>query len=117
MQNTKSSYYQELTGTMKDRYDAKIIKCGGIDPYTIKDRDLSIDRRDLPEITLLDIGNHLIYSQSSFTKKQFKAFKSMNAYKYFESGFVLCLGAKKDNDLVIVMGKVSMSFIDSNYLF
>lgn len=109
MQNARSTYYEGLSGSLKDRYDVKITRCGGIDPYSIKKQDLTIDRKDFPEMTLLDIGNHLIYSQSPFTKKQFKAYKSMNAYKYFESGFVLCLGAKKNNDLIILKGNVSMN--------
>lgn len=90
---TTSKYYQTLSDGMKLRYDEKIKKCGGIDPYTIQEKDLSRDRKDFPEITELDIANHMLYSVSPFTKRSFKNFKSTEAYSYFESGFVLNVGS------------------------
>lgn len=107
MEATKSTYYQSLSGDVKDRYDEKVEKCGGIDPYTIKQKDLSVNPIDFPEITILDIGDYLVHSISSYTKKKFSAFKSTQAYAYFESGFVLSIGSRKSNDSAILRGKVS----------
>lgn len=107
MEIAKSIYYNSLSEDAKLRYDDKIQKCGGIDPYTLKASDLSTDQKDFPEMTLLDIGNHMIHSVSPFTKRAFKAYKSMEAYSYFESGFVTNIGSKKTNDLIILKGNVS----------
>lgn len=103
MGTKKVSYYENLSDGMKIRYDSKIEQCGGTDPYTIKEKGLSVKRADFPEITLLDIANYMVHSVSYCTKRAFKAVKSMEAYKFFESGFVLTLGARKINN--IAMGK------------
>lgn len=104
----KIPYYETLTGDVRNRYDEKIRQCDGIDPYEIKEQDLSKDTKDFPEITLLDIGNYFVHSTSSFTKKSFKAYKSMESYKYFQSGFVLNMGSKKNKNVAIIRGKVSI---------
>lgn len=107
MEGAKSAYYENLTGDVKERYEEKIRKCGGVDPYTIKERNLSVNPNHFPEITILDIGEYLVHSISSYTKKKFSAYKSTEAYAYFESGFVLSIGSKKNNDSAILKGKVS----------
>lgn len=108
MATKRSKYYETLSEDMKLRYDLKIKLCGGIDPYTLTKNNLSIDRQDFPEITLLDIGNYMIHSVSSFSKKAFKAYKSMESYSFFESGFVLYIGSKKIDSLSILFGKVRL---------
>ncbi len=108
MNTKKSQYYQGLSGDMKIRYDEKILKCSGIDPYLLKEKELSDNRDDFPEITLLDIANHMIHSLSPFTKRQFKNYKGMEAYSFFESGFVLNVGSKMLDDKAILSGRVSL---------
>lgn len=107
MEMIKSTYYQKLSGDIKFRYDQKISKCNGIDPYSLDDKELSDDRKDFPEISLIDIENHMIHSVSPFTNKQFKNYKGMEAYSFFESGFVLYVGSKKMNDTALLIGRVS----------
>lgn len=109
METRRSAYYESLTGDVKLRYEAKIEKCGNIDPYTLKESDLSKNRTDFPEISLLDIGNHMIHSVSPFTKRAFKAYKSMEAYSFFESGFVTNVGLKKNGESPIIVGKVTLN--------
>lgn len=106
MASKKLSYYEGLNTETKTRYDLKIEQCGGTDPYAINQKDLSVSRSDFPEITLIDIGNYMVHALSSFTKRSFKAYKSMEGYKFFESGFVLSLGAKKIDNKSILRGKV-----------
>ncbi len=106
MATKKQNYYDGLNEEMKVRYDLKIEMCNGCDPYVLKAKELSVDRSDFPEITLIDIGNYMVHSQSSFTKRSFKAYKSMEGYKFFESGFVLSLGARKMDNTAILKGKV-----------
>ncbi len=96
-----------LTGDVKDRYEKKIEKCGGIDPYTLPTKNLSVDPKDFPDMTVLDIGNYMIQSASPYTKRCFNAYKSTEAYSFFESGFVLSVGSKIINDSVILVGRVS----------
>lgn len=107
METKRSKIYMTLTGDVKDRYENKIVECGGIDPYSLVAKDLSVDPKDFPDITVLDIGNYMIQSVSPYTKRSFNAYKSTEAYSFFESGFVLSIGSKKTNDLVILIGRVS----------
>lgn len=107
METKRSKIYLTLTADVKDRYDDKILKCGGTDPYTLVSKDLSVDPKDFPGITVLDIGNYMIRSVSPYTKRSFNAYKSTEAYSFFESGFVLSVGSKKINDLAILVGRVS----------
>lgn len=101
-----SAYYNGLSGDVKERYEEKIHKCG-CDPYAIKKKELSVNPKDFPEITILDIGEYLIHSVSSFTKKKFSTYKSTEAYKHFVSGFVLNIGSKKYKEYAILKGRVS----------
>ena len=56
-------------------------------------------KRDvLPPVQLAygtDDFNYLVLGTSFCSTERFKAFKSMDAYKYFECGFVLSVVAKK----------------------
>lgn len=108
MGEMRSLYFEQLKEDVKTGYEEKIRQCGGIDPYTIKNKDLLTDRNEFPEVSLWDIGNHLVYSMSAFTKKMLKAYKSSEGYSFFESGFVLSLGSKKLEDSVLVKGKVRL---------
>lgn len=98
--------YNNLSGDVKDRYEEKIRLCGGIDPYSIKENDFSINSEDFPIILVSDIANYMISSTSPFTRLSFNAYKSTEAYKFFESGFVLNVGSKKKNELSILKGRV-----------
>lgn len=96
-----------LTGENKVRYDEKVQKCGGIDPYSIKSKELSQDPKDFPDISMFDITNYMIHRVSPFTKKSYDNYKGTEAYAFFESGFVLSLGSRKIDNLAIVKGSVS----------
>lgn len=106
MEVVHSAYYKSLKGDVKVRYGEKIRKCG-CDPYAIKKKNLSVNPHDFPEVTILDIGEYLVHSISSFTKKKFSAYKSTEAYKHFESGFVLYMGSQKYEEFAIIKGRVS----------
>lgn len=102
---TRSKYYNESEET-KLRYEEKIKNCAGIKPCTLKDKELSYSLSDFPEITLLDIGKYMVHSVSPFTKKQFKNYEGMEAYSFFQSGFVLKIGSKKIENTAVLKGKV-----------
>ena len=63
-------------------------------------------REALPPVTSTDIFGYLVLDKSFCTKERFKAFKSLDLYIYFESGFVNVLGAKKFDTRVVIVGKV-----------
>ena len=83
-------YARGLVISDKKRYLEKISTT--IDPYCIPFAELSKDV--LPPVQCTDIFNYLVLGKSFYTSQRFKAFKSMEAYKYFECGFVNCLGTK-----------------------
>lgn len=96
-----------LSGENKHRYDEKVLKCGGLDPYSIKSKDLSLDPKDFPDISMFDITNYMIHKVSPFTKNFYDNYKGTEAYVFFESGFVLSLGCKRNGKFAIVKGTVS----------
>ena len=83
-----SDYTHGLAISDKRRYLEKISTCE-VDPYCIPYTELSKDI--LPPVQCTDIFNYLVLGKSFCSSQQFKAFKCIEAYKYFECGFVNCL--------------------------
>nr|CAI5827397.1 unnamed protein product [Callosobruchus analis] len=54
----------------------------------------------------MDIIAYLVFTSSFYTSQQMKAYKSLQAYKYFEAGFVHKCGAIKINNFMVVSQKV-----------
>ncbi|KAJ8975117.1 hypothetical protein NQ317_003598 [Molorchus minor] len=54
----------------------------------------------------MDMVNYLILTHNFYTGQQLKAYKSLQAYKYYEAGFVKVL-AKKVHENAFVVGKGS----------
>ena len=89
-----SDYFYALKANARSRYIQKTKLCGGIDPYCLKKSDFSHNHDDFPSITFPDISNYLVLSTSYYTTKQMKAFKSLEAYNFFVSGWVKDAGFK-----------------------
>ena len=87
----------------KRRYLEKTKEIG--DPYGYSLSALSQD--ELPPVGSTDIFNYLVLSTSFCTSERFKAYKSMDAYKYFLSGFVGYVAARKVEKKYVVLGQVS----------
>jgi len=84
-------------------------KISGIqDPYLIPVSEL---RRDvfLP-VTNIDIFNYLVLGHSFCTSQRFKAYKSLDAFKYFLCGFVNYLWSKKFDTQYAAVAKVEFFF-------
>ena len=80
----------------------------GFDPYSLKNSDFSEDPAHLPAIEYPDIVNYLVLQTSWATKQQMKAYKSLEAYNFFVSGWVNKLQTKQvGDDKSIVFARVS----------
>ncbi|KAJ6648228.1 hypothetical protein Bhyg_03455 [Pseudolycoriella hygida] len=89
----------------KIRYAEKIQTfCGGEDPYLFQPSQC-LD--PLPRnVSYYGIINYYIYKESPFTMEMFRSYKSLEAYKYYESGFVLSIMCKKVGDNVVMVAKI-----------
>ena len=85
-----STYYNELYNIAIQRDAAKARRVGGSGPYLEKSRDdhTSIDWQLWPEVEYPDIYNFLIATPSLYTGDSLKAYKSLDAYNYYASGWV-----------------------------
>lgn len=107
-----SSYFDGLQKehpAVAQHYQEKLKIINGIDPFAIlEDMNFTPGPELLPPITSMDIVAYLVLSHSFYTKEQMKAYKSLSAFKYFESGFVQKLGVKKINNKFVMAGQVSV---------
>ena len=88
------------------RYKEKIDHIGGQDPYEVPNGSLSQDPKFLPSITYPDIVNYLIFNQSHYTKDELKAYKGLDAYQLFVSGWVREMGTLVHDGNCLVKAKV-----------
>ena len=106
---TFSEYYSSLTGPAKARYRQKANLCG-LDPYILKTSDCSDNLTDFPSVEYPDIVNYLVLQTSWATGQQMKAYKSLDAYNFFVSGWVNTILTKNVIDLrVVVTGRINHS--------
>nr|CAI5819621.1 unnamed protein product [Callosobruchus analis] len=99
-----SDYYKKLLVEHPDvatRYLEKIRKIDGIDPFSLKEDEISYRSKDFSPVTNMDIIAYLVFTSSFYTSQQMKAYKSLQAYKYFEAGFVHKCGAIKINNFMV----------------
>lgn len=87
-------------------YLQKLKLIDNVDPFTLKLHDLDNSINGVPPVTNMDIVSYLVLTHSYYSKAQMKAYKSLQSYKYFESGFVVNAGTKIVNNFYILVGKV-----------
>lgn len=85
-------------------------KIGGIDPYQIDLEEFDYAASGAPPINTADIFVYLVLTHSYYTQEQYKAYKSLQAYKYFEAGFVTKLGTTIIKEFFVLVGKVGVHF-------
>ena len=101
-----SSYAKGLENHIKERY-LKKISVVGVDPAALPSEQLSPEC--LPPIEVSDLLSYLVLETSHYTNKQFKAFKSLQAYNQMVSGFVASVNGKEIADKYVVVAKVRHS--------
>ena len=91
------------------RYERKISVIG-IDPYTInKDHFSDIKQsKSWPDISYIDIVNFLIFQESAYSQEQLKNYKSLEAYKLFQDGWMKELMYKEINGFHLFRAKVNI---------
>ena len=85
-----SKYFESLSNEDKEGYKSKLTLSDGQilpDPYALVINWKS-DVNYLPDITWLDIYNYLIETPSKFSKESLKAYKSLEAYQFYDAGHV-----------------------------
>lgn len=83
-----SEYFMQLPAEIQHRYVQKISVINGFDPYTFSEKDFSEEIEDFPKISIIDIVSYYTCTHSFYTADQVKAFKSIEAYKFYESDFI-----------------------------
>ena len=78
-------YAKKLKNYVRERY-LKIISLVGVDPAAIPSEQVSSEC--LPTIEVSDLLSYLVLETSYYSNKQFKDFKSLEAYNQMVSGFV-----------------------------
>mgnify|MGYP000008269787 FL=1 len=101
-----SSYAKNLECHVRERY-LKKISVVGVDPAAIPSDQFSSEC--LPPIEVSDLLSYLVLETSYYTNKQFKAFKSLEAYNQMVSGFVASVQGKEIAGQIVVVAKVRHS--------
>ena len=100
-----SRYAKGLENHIKEQYLK--ISVVGVDPVALLSEQLSPEC--LPPIEVSDLLSYLVLETSHYTNKQFKAFKSLQAYNQMVSGFVASVNGKEIADKYVVVAKVRHS--------
>ena len=100
-----SSYAEGLESHVREREKRKFLKkisVVGVDLAAIPKEHFHSEC--LPPIEVSNFLSYLVLETSYYTNKQFKAFKSLEAYKQVVSGFVTSVqGAEILNKIVLVV--------------
>ena len=110
------TYASKLLPEAKLRYFRKLIDVDGVDPYDIPKSSWSKSVEDLPAVDYAAIVNYFVFGCSAYTCEDFKAYKSLQAYKLFVSGWVRDIHTFKPDGCanVIVTAKVSIIIFTIN---
>ena len=98
-----SDYANSLYPQVKKRYSEKFSRVG-MDPVLIPEK--TYDPECLPPVESMDLLSFLVLETSYYSKDQFKAFRSLQAYNQLVSGFASSVKGHKISDKHIVLGKV-----------
>ena len=101
-----SDYAKKLDQRVKKRYGDKIAAIG-IDPVLLEGKHFEPDC--LPPVEATDILSYLVLETSYYMQKQFKAFRSLEAYNQMVSGFIASVEGHIVANKFVVLAKVRHS--------
>lgn len=110
----RSEYFHKISlDNVKQRYLLKMEFINNIDPYCLtRDSPFLINSSELPEVSEIDIYAYFVSSHSTYSFEEFKAYKSLNAQKYIEAGFVeKPLIFKMNDNYFLIIAKVGTTAI------
>lgn len=93
------------------RYHLKLAIIDGIDPFQIDLEEFDYSVNGVPPVNTSDVFVYLVLTHSYYTHQQYKAYKSLQSYKYFEDGFVIKTGTKIIKEYFVLIGKVGVYFV------
>ena len=83
------SYFSSLLLVAKARYQKKLLLVGlSTGPYKLPQQAWVDDVTQWPRVEFPDIVLYLINTPGEFTREKLKAYKSLEAYNYYVSGWV-----------------------------
>lgn len=99
-----SDYARRLEDKVKQRYINKISVLGGKDPFL--NDNFVWSATVLPPTESTDLVNYLVLGTSYYSGQQYKAYKSLEAYNHFVSGWVGSVKGCEDNGHYVVISEV-----------
>lgn len=102
-------YRDSLSGDVRKRYDEKISVIG-VDPYRIGHSDCDSDRKTWPEVSIVDVMHYLVFEESSYTKDQLRNYKSLEAYRLFQDGWIRDIVHKQFGEHHLMRAKVCVYY-------
>ena len=113
----KKSFVDGLSGKTRERYLEKRNLIDGVDLYEIDHRSWKYDLSLYPAITYTDLVFYLSNTSSPYTLEDFKAYKSLEAFNQFLSGWVKEIRFMEIGGNRVVSARVSVNFLSfSNYV-
>ena len=107
--NADEFYQSTLTEVPRSRYLEKLLLIDGVDPYkllSLDEQSMSSDRDVIPEVLYIDIVNYLINSISQYTYETLKAYRNLESWKIFVSGWVGDVLSKKIDGKFLIIGRL-----------
>ena len=101
-----SEYAEKLDPQVKERSKAKISSIG-TGPFLIPSQKLQAEC--LPPVEACDLLSYLVLETSHYANLQFKALRSLQAYKFMVSGFISSVLGHKMINKFVVLAKVRHS--------
>lgn len=59
-----------------------------VDPYELPADTFGNDHVNWPDVSYFDVVNFLIFQESAYTKDELRNYKSLEAYKLFQDGWI-----------------------------
>ena len=106
----------ELDLKAKERYKEKIKLNENADLYTLQKEAFTESTDCFPKVTLPDIVNYFLFAPSPLTKEQLKAYKSLESFNQFVSGWMKDVRIKLIKNNMLLHGRVSYAFFTYLYM-
>ena len=110
MDKLESTYFSKLDLKVKERYKEKIKLIENVEQNTLQKEAFTENIDCFPKITYPDIVNYFLFVPSPLLKEQLKAYKSLESYNHFVSGWVKDVGVKLFKNNMLLNGQVSYTF-------